>query len=241
MREKLGGKSLEEDEAQEEDYEYVEISKIYGHDDLKGKISLKKLNSLDQHYLDSINYDKAFTEYLGIVNTLQTDVTTNLIRCEIKAGKLSHKLSKHKTTDLYTTILKNPQGVETLPERLKARMNIMQSTTTLKIKKDATDLQHTLQTAGKLEPPKPKVQFYEEELIQEGGNNSYFNALLYMTMAGCKSKYPEQKYLLHESMSISFKIPYNPLRIHQASRRRRKASYQERSRKCRLPLLDSPR
>ena len=55
-----------------------------------------------------------------------------------------------------------------------------------------------------IEPPKPKVEGYETELIQEGNNNSYFNALLYMTMATNKSKLPEQKYLLKEAFSNIF-------------------------------------
>lgn len=58
-------------------------------------------------------------------------------------------------------------------------------------------LQTTLQTAGKLEPPKPRIHAYEEDLLNEASSNSYFNALLYMTMACNKTKFPEQKYLLN--------------------------------------------
>jgi hypothetical protein len=36
----MGGKPLEDDEAQEEDYEFREIAHFYGRDDLKGIINI---------------------------------------------------------------------------------------------------------------------------------------------------------------------------------------------------------
>lgn len=187
---KEGLRPLDQDEAHEEDYEFREIALFYARDDLK-----------DSQYLESLNFDKAFTEYYGIVNALHTDITVNLIRCEIKAGKYSQKQTLLKNTDKLTLTLKNPEGIENIPERLRAKMTIMAGKTAKQIHKNATTLQTTLQNAGKQEPPKPKVEGYENELIQEGNNNSYFNALLYMTMATNKSKFPEQKYLLKEAFS----------------------------------------
>lgn len=187
-REKAGGKVLEQDEAQEEDYEFREISHFYGRDDLK-----------DSPYLETLNFGKAFTEYYSIINTLHTDILADLIRCEIKAGKYSQKVGMLKNTDKLTLTLKNPEGIENIPERLRAKMTMMSGTTAKQVQKNATLLQTTLQNAGKLEPPKPKVEGYESDLIQEGNNNAYFNALLYMSMATNKSKFPEQKYLLQEA------------------------------------------
>jgi len=214
-REKQNLKPLEQDEAHEEDCEFREISHFYARDDLK-----------DSPYLESLNFDKAFTEYYGIVNALHTDILVDLIRCEIKAGKYSQKQGLLKQTDKLSLTLKNPEGLENIPERLRAKMTLMTGKTAKQVHKNATTLQTTLQNAGKLgnfflinllyflsflavslqflEPPKPKVEGYESELIQEGNNNSYFNALLYMTMATNKSKFPEQKYLLKEAFSRKF-------------------------------------
>ena len=74
----------------------------------------------------------------------------DLIRCEIKAGKFSQKIGMLKSTDKLTLTLKNPVGLEKLPERLKAKMSLMGAKTAKQIHKNATLLQTTLQNAGKL-------------------------------------------------------------------------------------------
>ena len=56
------------------------------------------------------------------------------------------------------------------------------------------------------EPSKPKVESYEQNLIETANKNPYFNAILFMMMAANKSKLPEQKYLLSKSFGIFFNI-----------------------------------
>jgi len=97
-----------------------------------------------------LNFDKGFTEYYGIINSIHTDLITDLIRCEIKAGKYSQKVGMLKSTDRLTLTLKNPEGIDNIPDRLKAKMTIMQGNTAKSVHKNATLLQTTLQNAGKL-------------------------------------------------------------------------------------------
>lgn len=57
-------------------------------------------------------------------------------------------------------------------------------------------------TEGKLEPPKPHIQNYEELLIQETNSNPYQKCLLYMILASNKTKEPDQFTLLEQSYKL---------------------------------------
>lgn len=152
--------------------------------------------------MESIEFEKPIAEYMNILSGLHTDVILNMIRCELKAGKQTYQNSLAKEgTGMFSAKLME-RGLEGIPDRLKAKMTIMKSKTTKQVRENATSLQTTLQNAGQLEPPRPKIFQYEQTLIQEGNKNPYFNALLYMSLAGNKPTLPEQKYLLEQALNF---------------------------------------
>lgn len=59
----------------------------------------------------------------------------------------------------------------------------MKQETATTIKKNHAELQHTLQEAGKLPPPQPVANQFEQVLQQEAAANPYLNALLHVVMS----------------------------------------------------------
>jgi hypothetical protein len=195
-------KTLQGDEADEEEYEILETQRIFLQDD-----------NTDEKYFDSLMTKKAekpIPELAQIINVLHTEITMNVIRCELKAGKQLKKFLKEKSMAQATLNEQNKnltlaqrEGIEGVADSTIKKMSIMKEKTATTIRQNVNELQHTLQNAGKLDPPRPKIANYEKFLMDEANANPYMNALLYTMMAASKSKFPEQKYLLNQAFSES--------------------------------------
>ena len=107
--------------------------------------------AVDIAFLDPVKYEKPYLEYISLINCLHADILINLIRCEVKAGKQTHKMGKMKSgSELMTMTGKSPEELQGIPERLKAKMTIMYGPSARHIQSNASKLQLTLQNAGKL-------------------------------------------------------------------------------------------
>lgn len=139
--------ALNIEEAQEEEYEILHACKTFLNDDNK-----------DGNYFETIDLStKPIKELELIINSLHCELIANYIRCELKSGKAILKKSKikantikhmEKTGDPNALIFKNE--FKGIAQNIKAKMNIMSGPTSTQIKKNAGQLQSTLQNAGKI-------------------------------------------------------------------------------------------
>lgn len=139
--------ALNNEEAQEEEYEILHAYKTFLQD-----------NNQDNTYFETIDLStKPISELELIVNSLHSELLANLIRCELKAGKTLAKKNKvkvntiknmEKTGDPNSLIFKNEY--KGIAQNIKAKMNIMSGPSSTQIKKNALTLMNTLQNAGKI-------------------------------------------------------------------------------------------
>ena len=207
-RKEKGINVLERDEADEEEFEILRAEGTvqtllreegYADKPIQKADTVLKLDGL---------LKKAYSENESILHGLHTDLLIALYRVELKLA------SQMKTINEQTKTLMTQQGIATLDRTkgvsvgLKNKMTIGKGKTATKIKNDYTNLQKTLQEAGKLPPPKPVLEQVEKILLSESNQNPYHNALLHMQMALNKSNMQEQKSLLIEALS-----KYQPIYI----------------------------
>lgn len=139
--------ALNNEEAQEEEYEILHAYKTFLQD-----------NNQDNAYFETIDLStKPISDLELIVNSLHSELIANLIRCELKAGKALEKKSKvktntiknmEKTGDPNSLIFKNEY--KGIAQNIKAKMEIMSGPSSTQIRKDALTLRNNLQNAGKI-------------------------------------------------------------------------------------------
>ena len=139
--------ALNNEEAREEEYEILHACRTFLNDDNK-----------DGSYFETIDLStKPIKELDLIINSLHCELITNYIRCELKAGKTLLKKNKiktktiknmEKTGDPNALIFKNEY--KGIAQNIKSKMNIMSGPSSTQIRKNAVQLQTTLQNAGKI-------------------------------------------------------------------------------------------
>jgi len=181
LREVVRKKKLDNEEAQEEEWEVLTKTKE------KEKLTQEKAQRKTR---------KIVTEFEIELNNLHTEVLANLFRVELK-------LDYSKRTE-YTQVRNTFSGKKLdtggLSSGLTAKLKLGKGKTATQIRKNATDLKQTLQESGIVPPNRPPPSKVEKMLIAENGKNPYTLGLLYMQMAAFKSNKQEQKSLLKESL-----------------------------------------
>ncbi|EAR94374.2 hypothetical protein TTHERM_00049190 (macronuclear) [Tetrahymena thermophila SB210] len=197
---------LEKDEQKEEEYESLSANWQYLQDD-----------NTDSHYFKALENLQGFSETEMLINALHADIIINIFRCELKLGRQQFKVATQKSKDVKATRQENKYMTKSqaqrinniplnedygnLPDKDKLKATMIQGDTTKQVKSDYVELKTELQNAGQLEPPKPQMQSYEDNLINEQMANPYTLSLLYMMIASNKIKQPEQQYLLQKAFS----------------------------------------
>ena len=148
--------ALNSEEAQEEEYEILHACKAFLNDDNK-----------DSSYFETIDLStKPIKELDLIVNSLHCELMVNFIRNELKAGKAFAKKNKvkgntikgmEKNGDQNALIFKNKY--KGIAQNIQAKMNIMNGPSSTQIRKNAVQLQSTLQNSGKI-GKKPKKSLF---------------------------------------------------------------------------------